>query len=373
MIDSNKIRFRCSSCLVRFRNIPVGHLRGAVYIENEYHKKMNRYLRRWGWWLQRWVFDTYECGFEDLTYLPSVSKKIRKRKNILYQIPFLSKNLLKNIPDIKTADLLNFLDDPDDARFLKPGFLFHKETLEDGISIYEYYPLAGMDNKVLTYKTQIKEILEAHKQNAKEYRFLGGVSYDGGGIGHAGVYCSRIPQDEDYADKMCETLDYENRAKLNLFKKQVLELQDCGVSLALLEHMLHQNKKLSKLVITKKHDIILPDYNNMEIKMEPLVKAVFFLFLRHPEGIVFKCLPDYREELIDIYKDLRPLGLNNRSLQSIEDVTNPCLNSINEKCARIRAAFINKFDEHLAKNYFITGERGEAKKISLPRDLVVWE
>ena len=47
-------------------------------------------------------------------------------------------------------------------------------------------------------------------------------------------------------------------------------------------------------------------------------------------------MPDYREELIDIYKDLRPLGLNNRSLQSIEDVTNPCLNSINEKCARIR-------------------------------------
>ena len=107
--------------------------------------------------------------------------------------------------------------------------------------------------------------------------------------------------------------------------------------------------------------------------MEPIVKAIYLLFLKHPEGIVFKCLPDYREELIDIYKDLRPLGLNNRSLQSIEDVTNPCLNSINEKCARIRAAFINKFDEHLAKNYFVTGERGEAKKITLSRDLVVWE
>ena len=69
----------------------------------------------------------------------------------------------------------------------KPGFLFHKETLEDGISIYEYYPLAGMDIKFLSYKTQIKEILEAHERNAKEYRFLGGVSYDGGGIGNNGV------------------------------------------------------------------------------------------------------------------------------------------------------------------------------------------
>ena len=49
------------------------------------------------------------------------------------------------------------------------------------------------------------------------------------------------------------------------------------------------------------------------------------------------------------------------------------LNSINEKCARIRAAFVNKFDEHLAKNYYITGNRGGVKKITLPRDLVVWE
>ena len=107
--------------------------------------------------------------------------------------------------------------------------------------------------------------------------------------------------------------------------------------------------------------------------MEPLVKAVYLLYLKHPKGIAFKQLPDYRQELIDIYNELRPLGLNSRSLQSIEDVTNPFLNSINEKCARIRAAFVDKFDEHLAKNYFITGERGEAKKIILPQDLVVWE
>lgn len=49
------------------------------------------------------------------------------------------------------------------------------------------------------------------------------------------------------------------------------------------------------------------------------------------------------------------------------------LNSINEKCARIRAAFIKEFDHHLAKYYVVTGERGEAKKITLPRDLVIWE
>ena len=67
------------------------------------------------------------------------------------------------------------------------------------------------------------------------------------------------------------------------------------------------------------------------------------------------------------------MGLSKRTIQSIEDVTNPLLNSINEKCARIRSAFVKKFDEGLAKNYFVTGERGEVKKIVLPRDLVIWE
>jgi hypothetical protein len=54
-------------------------------------------------------------------------------------------------------------------------------------------------------------------------------------------------------------------------------------------------------------------------------------------------------------------------------VTNPLLNSINEKCARIRGAFVGRFDDHLTRHYYIDGLRDEAKKIALPRDLVVWE
>lgn len=129
----------------------------------------------------------------------------------------------------------------------------------------------------------------------------------------------------------------------------------------------------SKLVITKDYQILLANYNNKEIKMEPIVKAIYLLFLKHPEGITFKCLPDFREELTKIYAELRPLGLSEKALQSIEDVTNPLLNSINEKCSRIRAAFVNEVDESLLNIYIVTGKSGEAKKIALPRDLVVWE
>ena len=65
--------------------------------------------------------------------------------------------------------------------------------------------------------------------------------------------------------------------------------------------------------------------------------------------------------------------MSDKVLQSIEDVTNPLHNSINEKCARIRGAFLEQFDDYLAKHYYVDGRRGEPKKITLPRDLVIWE
>ena len=129
---------------------------------------------------------------------------------------------------------------------------------------------------------------------------------------------------------------------------------------------------LSKLRITKDGTILLAEYQK-EVKMEPIVKAVYLLFLNHPEGIAFKFLPDYRKELTDLYQKIKPLGLTERAIRSIEDVTNPLLNSINEKCSRIRAAFMPEVDSTLLEQYIITGKGGEVKKILLSRDLVVWE
>ncbi|WP_353884867.1 DUF1810 family protein [uncultured Prevotella sp.] len=130
--------------------------------------------------------------------------------------------------------------------------------------------------------------------------------------------------------------------------------------------------KLSKLRITKDGTILLADYQK-EVKMEPIVKAVYLLFLNHPEGIAFKFLPDYRKELTDLYQKIKPWGLTERAIRSIEDVTNPLLNSINEKCSRIRAAFLLEVDSSLLEQYIISGKSGEVKKIALSRDLVVWE
>ena len=169
-----------------------------------------------------------------------------------------------------------------------------------------------------------------------------------------------------------ELEQYHCSILLKEVREKVQKLKEFGMNEKDIAALLQIGQPLLKLTISKNYRIYLGD-NRVEVHMEPLVKAVYLLFLKHPEGIVFKHLPDYRQELTKIYSEVRPWGLTERAIQSIEDVTNPLLNSINEKCARIRGAFLGQFDDRMAKHYYITGGRGEAKKITLPRDLVVWE
>lgn len=171
---------------------------------------------------------------------------------------------------------------------------------------------------------------------------------------------------EELERNICSILLKEVKQKLQL-------LRDSGVSESDIVSLLSIERPLPKLVINKAYSLFLIDGNRKEIHMEPLVKAVYLLFLKHPEGIIFKDLPDYRQELTKIYSEVRPWGLSDRALQSIEDVTNPFLNSINEKCARIKKVFLGLLEGNVAEHYYIKGTRGEPKRIELPRDLVVWE
>ena len=159
---------------------------------------------------------------------------------------------------------------------------------------------------------------------------------------------------------------------LNEFQRIAVELRKRGVWELVINRMFRPTQMLSRMVI-RNNRIFLPDYNNMEIKMTPMVKAVYFLFLRHPEGIVFKNLPDYRNELRTIYASVCRFDDKEKMEKSIMDVTDPMKNSINENASRIKKAFVEQFDENLAKNYFIVGEKGEPKKVILPQLLITWE
>ena len=157
---------------------------------------------------------------------------------------------------------------------------------------------------------------------------------------------------------------------LSNLQEAVARLRLHGVSLMAIHELIDQQEPLSRLVITPDYRLFLPDYNNMEIEMGTLPKALYFLFLRYPEGIVLKTLPDHYTELLNIYRQLRPRANEERIRVTITKVTNPLGNAINENVARIRKAFVEKF---LAQNYFVKGERAGLYGISLDPSLVVWD
>lgn len=160
---------------------------------------------------------------------------------------------------------------------------------------------------------------------------------------------------------------------LDEVKEKVRKLKAYGVDEAEIVAAMNDEELLPQLTVTEDYKIILSCEKPVEVKMEPLVKAVYLLFLSHPEGIVLKCLPDYRKELTSLYHILRPTGMTDRVGRSILDVTDPTSNSINEKCARIRKIFSSLLPQIVTRYYAISGRRGEAKKIDLVRAKVIWK
>ena len=161
---------------------------------------------------------------------------------------------------------------------------------------------------------------------------------------------------------------------LNEVKEKVRKLKAYGVDDAEIVAAMNEGELFPQLVVTDDYKIVLADGANTEVKMEPLLKAVYLLFLSHPEGIVLKCLPDFRKELTQLYLLLKRHGaLTKREQKSIEDITNPVHNSINEKCARIRKTFSSVLTPGVAHYYAISGKRGEAKMIEMARANVVWQ
>ncbi|MDD3300894.1 MAG: hypothetical protein PHV91_08760 [Bacteroidales bacterium] len=158
--------------------------------------------------------------------------------------------------------------------------------------------------------------------------------------------------------------------------EKINELKEAGYLSRLiefLEELQKTTRKLSRLRITQDYRIYLMDYKMKEVKMSPLPKALYLLFLKHPEGILFKELTDFRTELMDIYKNITLRESPDKARENIIRVTDPHDNSINEKCSQIRIAFLKVVSEEIAENYYITGRRGEPKNITLDRELVINE
>lgn len=167
----------------------------------------------------------------------------------------------------------------------------------------------------------------------------------------------------------------------------------------------HYKPRLSTLHITKGNEIVLVGYNQrINIDLTPLEKTVYFLYLKYPDGIENKNLPNYQTDVENIYRSLcnRIPSVNIRSIENklkganpkdIEKAINDAFvkaaedlekdisysvmslvikgfNSMSEKRANIKKKFIKALGPDKASFYVVKGAKEKPYKIELERSLI---
>jgi hypothetical protein len=169
------------------------------------------------------------------------------------------------------------------------------------------------------------------------------------------VACAKKIQEENIDQKIVnQTLEIFEGIRKELLFKQKFGKQVEPVS----------------ITINERRQIILPQLDNLEIRLNPLFKTLYIFYLKHAEGVRLNELNDFREELLALYKKLS-VADNNKILElRITDLVNPIGGSFSQKKSKLNKIITDLLGEPLAKFYRIEGEPGEPFKINIPNNLI---
>lgn len=358
---------------MRLFNLPfVPYENEVVYLENEYDADANRFVKE-NINLIRERLATRGLTF---VYLPELKVGREMIKSMIeYHTPQSMPDAEMTVEDTETMPsnfLLDYMVHPENRERITPSFAWygHKHLLYRCRKTWYYYDFITFDAKE-ALADPLGIINDMLPELGTKKRFK------------EGAYCMRKSRNDE-TNTADYNFDEEMQKILEDIQKQLDGIRLKGIGEAVIARYVKPRPVLSHLRITHDFRIFLDDYNKLEIKMEPLVKAVYILFLRHEDGIAFKDLADYGVELETIYRAVKrkqndvdekmASKTNTPSLSpNVMKLINPLDNSINEKCTRIKEAFIVHFHESIAENYFVVGNRQTNKRIILPRNLIVWE
>lgn len=372
-----------------FANLPFKPDKSQViYVEEFYDEQANRFITDNYHELRQW----FEYRGYEFIYLPMLFKDDELKRKVLYYAPYLETKIVAD-KSLRSSYLLNFLSSSHLGEAVKPSILFGPERCGDEWLFQACeLPLSGVASK------DIVQLLDAvslgtlfvnescamsdnvlmNYQPSSEPRSSMSIESDEKRSALKRSLFSRMvdriqgelfeDDTENYAPQRDEVAEILENLENNVKK---LRLQ--GVTLSAIHEFIDKQEPLSPLVITEDLRIFLPAYNNIEIELSAQRKALYFLFLNHPEGIVLQHLEEYHKELMNYYKQTNGGVVTPRMEESIKKLETYGNNQLNVVITRIREAFCSKFDERLARHYYITGERGLAYKIGLPSELIRWE
>lgn len=138
------------------------------------------------------------------------------------------------------------------------------------------------------------------------------------------------------------------------------------------DNPLTANAEPSRLFIDSQYNIRLDAQDGQLLPIRPLLRALFILFLRHPEGIRFKERAAFEKELAGIYAVILPDADPETREKRIRLMMDLADNSFSEKTSALNA----RLEELLpgkSSSYKIQGYNGHPRRIPLDPLMVVWQ
>jgi hypothetical protein len=185
--------------------------------------------------------------------------------------------------------------------------------------------------------------------------------------------------EEEY-EKNKNSVKKESLETLQTIKEQIEILRENG-QLALLAPKIYkflQNRiegivytNVEPILVTEDFKILIPKYNNLEIKLSHLTKSIYLLFLSSPEPIDLKDLHHHKDRLFFIYKQVSNQLSHDKMTESIEELLKPNSEAIYVHFSRIKSVFHTHFSEYVGFLYCIMGEKGKPKTIMIDREKIV--
>lgn len=288
-------------------------------------------------------------------------------------------------PEIDYTQLYSQLKNPSvftDMLHLKdiegPCFILQKDEKENGHYIYEVHQLPeGPLEEILASIHYYLEHIKFHQiPRNGVYLSMVDISLQSPPID---PQCSYYDLSSDLKQKIEDELlknKHNGALKILLYLIENLKSQDAEVP-EILKPLVRQlqEKQLyqpSRLVISSTGRLFLPEYNR-ELELSPIHRTVYIFFLLKEDGILFKDLPMYREDLFRIYSKISNRSSLELMRKTIDDLVNPYNNAMSEKCSRIKEVLIRTMEFEYAKHYIIEGDRRRPKKIKLDRQYIIWE
>jgi hypothetical protein len=162
----------------------------------------------------------------------------------------------------------------------------------------------------------------------------------------------------------------------------MLERMEAAELLVLMEKVKSRLKALEinteeqepvNLFIDKKFTIRIDEKDGPAMPLRPLVKALFILFLKHPEGILLKERERYRQELEEIYTIISPNTATEKVNARIGRLMDLQDNSFSEKASVLNARLEELMPAGTADEFKIQGYNGHPRRIPVSPLMIHWE